>query len=177
MRRACSTSVSTTQGTRPDRRGSPRSWCLHRGRVLVAHARTKHWEAAVATQHVVAREALARIMRDLFVCALRELEERDHVHAEVAVAERLADVRQAVLPRVVQVEHAATSPAVRRAVARLTRTASRSSPSSSSYSCLGSRNPRAGGRRAGRQRAACSAQATVSGAGSVRGYGRTRLDH
>lgn len=28
-----------------------------------SHARTKHWEAAVATQHVVAREALARIMR------------------------------------------------------------------------------------------------------------------
>jgi transposase len=28
-----------------------------------SHARTKHWEAAIATQHVVAREALARIMR------------------------------------------------------------------------------------------------------------------
>jgi hypothetical protein len=28
-----------------------------------SHARTKHWEAAVATQHVIAREALARIMR------------------------------------------------------------------------------------------------------------------
>jgi len=28
-----------------------------------SHARTKHWEAAVATQHVAAREALARIMR------------------------------------------------------------------------------------------------------------------
>ena len=27
-----------------------------------SHARTKHWEAAIATQHVVAREALARIM-------------------------------------------------------------------------------------------------------------------
>jgi len=28
-----------------------------------SHARTKHWEAAVATQDVIAREALARIMR------------------------------------------------------------------------------------------------------------------
>jgi transposase len=28
-----------------------------------SHARTKNWEAAVATQHVIAREALARIMR------------------------------------------------------------------------------------------------------------------
>lgn len=28
-----------------------------------SHARTKHWEAAVATQHPVAREGLARIMR------------------------------------------------------------------------------------------------------------------
>jgi transposase len=28
-----------------------------------SHARTKHWEAAIATQSVVAREALARIMR------------------------------------------------------------------------------------------------------------------
>jgi len=28
-----------------------------------SHARTKHWEAAVTTQHVIAREALARIMR------------------------------------------------------------------------------------------------------------------
>jgi hypothetical protein len=28
-----------------------------------SHARTKHWETAVATQHPVAREALARIMR------------------------------------------------------------------------------------------------------------------
>src|ERR1041384_4365706 len=28
-----------------------------------SHARTKFWEAAVATQHFVAREALARIMR------------------------------------------------------------------------------------------------------------------
>jgi hypothetical protein len=28
-----------------------------------SHARTKHWEAAIATQDVVAREALARIMR------------------------------------------------------------------------------------------------------------------
>jgi transposase len=34
-----------------------------------SHARTKGWEAAVATQHVVAREALARIMRMFYLDA------------------------------------------------------------------------------------------------------------
>jgi transposase len=34
-----------------------------------SHARTKSWEAAVATQHVVAREALARIMRMFYLDA------------------------------------------------------------------------------------------------------------
>jgi transposase len=32
-----------------------------------SHARTKHWETAVATQHPVAREALARIMRMFYL--------------------------------------------------------------------------------------------------------------
>ena len=41
---------------RPDRAACSEVGCW-------SHARTKFWEAAVATQHVVAREALARIMR------------------------------------------------------------------------------------------------------------------
>lgn len=50
-----------------------------------SHARTKYWEAAVATQHVVAREALARIMR-MF-------------HLDNAWKHRLPDVRKALRDR------------------------------------------------------------------------------
>jgi hypothetical protein len=50
-----------------------------------SHARTKFWEAAVATQHVVAREALARIMR-MF-------------HLDNAWKHRLPDVRKLLRER------------------------------------------------------------------------------
>jgi transposase len=50
-----------------------------------SHARTKFWEAAVATQHVVAREALARIMR-MF-------------HLDKTWKNRLADVRKTLRDR------------------------------------------------------------------------------
>jgi transposase len=50
-----------------------------------SHARTKSWEAAVATQHVVAREALARIMR-MF-------------HLDAKWKNRLPDVRKTLRDR------------------------------------------------------------------------------
>jgi hypothetical protein len=50
-----------------------------------SHARTKIWEAAVATQHVVAREALARIMR-IF-------------HLDAKWKHRLPDVRKTLRDR------------------------------------------------------------------------------
>jgi transposase len=71
-----------------------------------SHARTKHWEAAVATQHVIAREALARIMRMFHLDAmwktklpdvrksLRDRYLRPHVEAFFAFVESAyADVQ------------------------------------------------------------------------------------
>jgi transposase len=63
---------------RPDRAACTEVACW-------SHARTKHWEAAVATQHVVAREALARIMR-MF-------------HVDNTWKNRLPDVRKALRDR------------------------------------------------------------------------------
>ena len=63
---------------RPDRAACTEVACW-------SHARTKHWETAVATQHVVAREALARIMR-MF-------------HLDNAWKHRLPDVRKTLRDR------------------------------------------------------------------------------
>src|SRR5258705_4998516 len=46
------------------------------------------------------------LMLDLLVGGLDELEERDDVNTEVAIAQPLSDVGQPVLPGVVQMEHA-----------------------------------------------------------------------
>lgn len=71
-----------------------------------SHARTKHWEAAVATQDVIAREALARIMRMFHLDAtwknrlpdvrkdLRERYLRAHVESFFAFVEQAYEQAQ-----------------------------------------------------------------------------------
>lgn len=68
---------------RIDDDGAARAACREVG--CWSHGRTKFWEAAVATQHVVAREALARIMR-MF-------------HLDNAWKTRLPDVRKTLRER------------------------------------------------------------------------------
>ncbi len=68
---------------RVDDDGADRAACREVG--CWSHGRTKFWEAAVATQHVVAREALARIMR-MF-------------HLDNAWKHRLSDVRKTLRDR------------------------------------------------------------------------------
>ncbi len=75
-----------------------RSVVCHLERAVVEEAHQRVLLPNAVTQGGAQHAAL---VLDLFVCVLGELEERNDVHAKVAIAERLADVRKPILPRVV----------------------------------------------------------------------------